>query len=227
MPLFYQQDINPRTRLALWRITEGEAFFLDRVPLAASGIGSPQKRLQHLAARHLLQVLEPDFPYADVRIESTGRPCLPDDTLDFSVSHAGDMAAAILGRPGHVGIDVEWVTPRVERVMPRFLHPDERVWVEGRVPPGFAWQDPELARWLLPTLLWSAKETVYKWQGQRGVEFEEQIRFEPFDLASSGEMAFRFLRDGDGIPLTVGYRIEGRLCLTWLSAPRAGLSGRA
>jgi hypothetical protein len=223
MPLFFQQDINSCTRLALWRITEGEDFFRERVPVADPAIGSSQKRLQHLAARHLLQVLEPGFPYADVRIEATGRPCVVGSGLDFSVSHAGDMAAAILGGAGRVGIDVEWVTPRVERVMRRFLHPEECAWVEGQGPPDIALCDPEVAHWLLPTLLWSAKETVYKWQGERGVEFDEQIRFEPFYLEASGVMAFRFLRGGKSIALSVGYRVEGRLCLTWLSAPRVGL----
>ncbi|NDC78661.1 MAG: 4-phosphopantetheinyl transferase, partial [Chitinophagia bacterium] len=67
MPLFFQQDINPDAKLALWRIEEGEDFFQARLPVS-SDIRSPQKRLQHLAGRHLLQVLVPGFPYGSLRV---------------------------------------------------------------------------------------------------------------------------------------------------------------
>lgn len=221
MPLFFQQDINPDATLALWRIEEEEDFFLGQVPIQ-SDIRSPQKRLQHLAGRHLLQVLVPGFPYGSLRVAASGRPFVADGSVDFSLSHTSGVAAALVTRSGRAGIDVEHATPRIERIMPRFLHPEELDWVRRQEPPSFAAGFPESARWILPTLLWSAKETVYKWQGEKGVEFDEEIRFQPFTLQPAGSIDFRFLR-GTDIRLTLGYEVRDTLCITWLSASGEGL----
>lgn len=225
MPLFFQQDINPDASIALWRIEEGEEFFRARVPVSAD-IRSPQKRLQHLAGRHLLQVLVPDFPYASLRVAPSGRPYLEDRSVDFSLSHSADVAAAVVARAGRAGVDVEHATPRIERIMPRFLHPEELAWVRRQPVPDFAGKLPASAPWILPTLLWSAKESVYKWQGEKGVEFDEQIRFEPFVLRPSGSIAFRF-KGALEFPLHVGYAVTGDLCVTWLTAPGEGLTETA
>jgi phosphopantetheinyl transferase len=225
MPLFYQQDINPGATMALWRIEEDEDFFQVRLPVR-SDIRSPQKRLQHLAGRHLLQVLEPGFRYGSLRVAASGRPYLEDGSIDFSLSHTEGVAAAAMTRTGRAGIDVEHATPRIERIMPRFLHPEELAWVRRQDPPSFAAGLPDAAPWVLPTLLWSAKETVYKWQGAKGVEFHEEIRFDPFDLQPSGSIDFRFLRGVD-IRLELGYQVMGGLCVTWLTASCEGLPDNA
>jgi phosphopantetheinyl transferase len=221
MPLFFQQDINPAATLAVWRIEEGEDFFQVRLPVG-SDIPSPQKRLQHLAGRHLLQVLVPRFPYGSLRVAASGRPYLENGSFDFSLSHTNGVAAALVVRSGRAGVDVEHATPRIERIMPRFLHPEELDWVRRQDPPSFAAGLPDAAPWVLPTLLWSAKETVYKWQGEKGVEFHEDIRFDPFDLQPSGSIDFRFLRNAD-IRLELGYQVRGTLCITWLTASAEGL----
>ena len=73
MPLFFQQDIDDTTRLAIWKIEEEEAFF--HVPLQRE-ITHPHKRLQHLAGRYLLKYLFPDFPTELIRIADTRKPFL-------------------------------------------------------------------------------------------------------------------------------------------------------
>lgn len=70
MALFYQQNINESTCLAIWKIEEPEDFFLQRVTLQRE-ITHPNKRLQHLAGRYLLPFLFPDFPDADIEIANT------------------------------------------------------------------------------------------------------------------------------------------------------------
>lgn len=225
MPLFFQQDINPHASIALWRIEEPEEFFRDRVPVEAD-FRSPQKRLQHLAGRHLLQVLVPDFPYDSIREAASGRPYLEDRSFDFSLSHTNGVAAALVVRSGRAGVDVEYATPRIGRVMPRFLHTEELSWVQRQPLPDFAEGWPVAAPWILPTLLWSAKESVFKWQGDRGVAFDRQIRFDPFTFRSSGTIPFRFLRDA-AFHLDVGYSVKGDLCVTWLTAPGEGLTDTA
>ena len=185
MPIFFQQDINGDTKLAIWKIEEEEAFF--QVPLQRS-ITHPHKRLQHLAGRYLLRYLFPEFPLSLIRIADTRKPYLPDEAFHFSISHCGDFAAVIVSRSSRVGIDIELVDEKVRRIQHKFLTQVEQ---ETLLTP-FR-QDTELL-----TLLWSSKEAVFKWFGAGGVDFREHIGLE--QLRETGEGAYelqaRFTKAG-------------------------------
>ena len=216
MPLFFQQHINGVARLAVWRIAEEESFFRESVSVDTS-IAHPHKRLQHLAGRHLLRFLYPEFPVEDIRIADTRKPFLADDSFHFSISHCGDFAAAVVSRDFRVGVDVEEATPRIRRIIPKFLHPAEREWLESDAAGGYSPDAPadDWKPFVLPTLLWSVKESVFKWHGDGGVDFSEHIRIRPFDFDAEGVISVEFLK-GDAPMLTLHYRIFERLCLSWV-----------
>ncbi|MGL6269572.1 MAG: 4'-phosphopantetheinyl transferase family protein [Chitinophagaceae bacterium] len=216
MPLFYQQDINENTRLGLWQITEEESFFLEKVPLSRE-ITHPHKRLQHLAGRYLLQFLYPEFPYELIRIADTRKPFLEDEAFHFSISHCGNMAAALVSSKVRVGVDVEEATPKISRILHKFLHPQEMSWLHEQ--PAFSKEinnDDPASVFLLPTLLWSAKESVFKWYGSGQVDFSEHIRLLPFELTTIGSIPVNFCKPEDSIVFPVRYKIFGNLCLSWV-----------
>lgn len=205
MPLFYQQDINLTTRLGVWEIKEEEDFFLAAVPLQRS-ITHPHKRLQHLAGRYLLRYLFPDFPNEEIAIADTRKPFLPDERYHFSISHCGNHAAAIVSSTHRVGIDIEMITPRVEKIRHKFLHPDEL---------GFVQQYPASEQVRLLTLLWSVKEAMFKWWGRGDVDFSEMLRIHPFDLADTGAIDTIFSKAQLQFPLAVHYRMEREMSMAW------------
>ncbi len=167
MPIFFQQQINENTRLGIWKIEETEEFFKGNVPQHRD-VTHPHKRLQHLAGRFLLQFLFPDFPYHLIEIADTRKPFLPDDQYHFSISHCGDYAAAIVSKDSRVGVDIEIPTPKVENIMHKFLSREEQQqFFKSRLPT----PDSQLL-----TLLWSAKEAVFKWYGDGGVDFRKEIQ---------------------------------------------------
>jgi enterobactin synthetase component D len=216
MPLFYQQDINETTRLGVWQITEDESFFLEKVPISRD-ITHPHKRLQHLAGRYLLQFLYPEFPYDLIRIADTRKPFLEDEAFHFSISHCGNMAAALVSSENRVGVDVEEATPKINRILQKFLHPSEMDWLVEQ--PGFSKainMNEPASSYLLPTLLWSAKESVFKWYGSGQVDFSEHIRLMPFELTISGAIPVNFCKSLDPIAFPVQYKIFGNLCLSWV-----------
>ena len=203
MPLFYQQDINEQTRLAVWKIAEPESFFLEKVSLKQS-ITHPHKRLQHLAGRYLLQYLFPDFPAASIAIADTRKPFLPDETYHFSISHCGDYAAAIVSSTERVGIDVELLTPRVEKIKHKFLHPQElEILAQSNVD-----------HITVLTLLWSAKEAMFKWWGNGDVDFSEVLRIHELPEAEAGSIKASFVKQ-EIFPLTLQYRLFDNLTLVW------------
>ncbi len=206
MPLFYQQDINESTRLGVWQINEEESFFSGEVPLQRE-ITHPHKRLQHLAGRYLLKHLFEDFPYELIRIADTRKPFLHNEQYHFSISHSGDYAAAIVSRDKRVGIDVENRTPAVMKVLHKFLNDQEKIFVTP---------DASFIPYLRETLLWSVKETVFKWHGDGGIDFSEHILVRHFNCKDQGVIDCLFQQEFLAY-LPVHYRIMGELCISWVN----------
>jgi len=219
MPLFYQHNINGQTKLGIWHITEPESFFLEKVPLKKD-VSHPVKRLQHLAGRYLLPYLFADFPLEEILIADTRKPFLQSEKYHFSISHCGRYAAAIVSGNSRVGVDIELITPRIETVAGKFLTDDEahyfneeytqflEQWgLRGRVHQEFL------------TLIWSAKEAIFKWYGRGELDFKRHMRLEGNITMDGDAVKLPFIFDkGKGIHLGVEGRIfdEQALILAWL-----------
>ncbi len=174
MPLFYQHIINETTRLGIWKIEEDENFFLSKVPLQRN-ITHPHKRLQHLAGRYLLQFLFPDFPYAEILIADTRKPYLPNEQYHFSISHCGEYAAAIISSMHRVGIDIEKPSEKVERIAHKFVHENEKQFLVNSKQLTVS-SSPFTVHRLLLTIMWSAKEALFKWYSLGNVDFREHMQ---------------------------------------------------
>lgn len=231
MALFYQHNINETTRLAVWAIEEEEDFFLEKVPISRN-IVHPHKRLQHLAGRYLLQWMFPGFPYDEILIADTKKPFLPNEQYHFSISHCGNFAAAIASRDQRVGIDIEISTPRVFKIVHKFLSEKERLdfgltadkvfyilqntTLNSELPPpnsGLPTPDSQL-----PTLLWSAKEALFKWWGWGDVDFSEMLPLQYFKMQEQGTIDSAFMKGELNVPLTVQYRIFQQVHLCWVNS---------
>ncbi|TAH11255.1 MAG: 4'-phosphopantetheinyl transferase superfamily protein, partial [Sphingobacteriia bacterium] len=200
MPINYQQNINHTTQLALWEIKETESFFLQKVPLHQP-VSHPHKRLQHLVGRYLLQYLFPNFPTALIEIADTRKPFLPDEQYHFSISHCGNFAAAIVSETCRVGVDVELISTKVEKIKHKFLHPEELK----------AWKIDELndqKRMETLTLLWSCKEAMFKWWGRGDVDFSEVMRIDASVISEKGILKARFTKNEFDQELILSYQLN-------------------
>jgi phosphopantetheinyl transferase len=203
MPVFFQHQINESTRLGIWKIEETEGYFKGNVPLHRD-VTHPRKRLQHLAGRFLLQYLFADFPYELLRIADTRKPYLEDERYHFSISHCGDYAAAIVSRSSRVGIDIEIPVDKLLLIRQKFLTVEEeermKSWLSGNERLGL-------------TRLWSAKEAVFKWYGNGGLDFRLDMPMWPSESADQAICHFR-----PGLTqLPVESRQIGELVLSWTS----------
>ena len=209
MPIFFQHQISENTRLGIWKIEETEEFFKGNVPLHRE-VTHPHKRLQHLAGRFLLQYLFPDFPYQLIEIADTRKPFLPDEQYHFSISHCGDYAAAIVSRNERVGIDIEIPVEKIGRIMYKYLSAKEHE-IFNLVPG--AENDSTVMNFDEPTLLWSAKEAVFKWYGNGGVDFRREIQL--LKQQESDE-TIDCLFSKNKTELHVNYRHFDGLVLAWV-----------
>jgi len=204
VPIFFQQQINDSTRLGIWKIEETEEFFKANVPQHRD-VTHPHKRLQHLAGRFLLQYLFPDFPYELIKIADTRKPFLPDEQYHFSISHCGDYAAAIVSKGKRVGIDVEIPTEKISKIMYKFLSAKEHE--------QFHLIQPDKDRIPFSTLLWSAKESVFKWYGSGGVDFRREIQLKK---QHEGNETIESFFSKNSTELIIHYRHFEHLVLAWV-----------
>lgn len=210
MPLFYEKNISGEARLAIWHITEPETFFLDSVR-DMYNISHPQKRLQHLAGRYLLRHLDPTFPIDQLQVSTNGKPYLPQEEYHFSISHCREYAAAILSKTQPAGIDLEIMSPKLDRLSHKFMNEHEGKFLSSPL--------LERLEWL--TLLWSCKEAMFKWYGKGQVDFKRNLLVEDIEgTAQEGHLAATFQKEIKS-SLTLQYRFFGHLCLVWVIGDEA------
>ncbi|RPD41562.1 4'-phosphopantetheinyl transferase family protein [Chitinophaga barathri] len=207
MALIRTIQIDPATKLGVWKIGEEEAFFRAAVNIEP-GVHHPHKRLQHFAGRYLLQLLFPDLPVNEIRILESRKPYIPGNPYYFSISHCGDYAAAIVSKREHVGIDIENVQPKIGRVAHKFLAPREVEFMSAA------------NKLQHQTVCWSAKEAVYKWYGLGGLDFKANMQLQSFLFQPAGFITCDFLKDDRIACLDLQYILEDNLCLAWTAGER-------
>ena len=211
MPLFYQHNIDEVTQLGIWRIEEPESFYLQKVPIKKE-VAHPYKRLQHLAGRYLLPALFPDFPLEEINIADTRKPFLINEKYHFSISHCGNYAAAIASATKRVGVDIELVTSRLYDITDKFLNPAEKFFLKE-------WEGITRVHLQLITVLWSAKEAIFKWYGNGGMDFRQHMYLNgPIIFRSDEWIELPFLFDkGQTIPLKIKAKIFDPLVLAYVT----------
>ncbi len=171
----------------------------------------PYKRLQHLAGRLLLPTLFDDFPLADILIADTRKPYLVNEQYHFSISHCGNLAAAIVSSSNRVGVDIERITPRIKTISHKFLHEEEAVFLNQ-------WNQLQAMELELVTILWAAKESIYKWYGLGLVDFKNHMRLDGKVNMNATEwlnLPFLFKKN---IPVLLAVRVKkiNDMVLAWV-----------
>jgi len=200
MPLFYQQNINATTKMAIWAITEPFSFFESEVKRVEDErvISHPIKQTQHLAARLLLQFMLPNEDTTSIKYASNGKPYLENATQQFSISHCNGYAACVVGEKESVGIDIEMIHERVQKVAHKFLHSTELEKIK---------KISTSAQLAQLTFFWAAKEAMYKMNEKVGIDFSAQLRMDALATASKGTLNASILSDAVEQEVQIHYEI--------------------
>lgn len=206
MPLLYTHNINDRTRLGVWHITESEEFFR-KIVVLQNEISHPHKRLQHLAGRFLLKILDTDFPVGRILLDGR-RPYLEKNTFHFSISHCGIYAAAIVSKDIPVGIDVELVSEKLEILEKKYLGEDEMIMIrENNI------QIPLLEKL---TACWSAKEAMFKWYAKGKVDFRKDMIINQMAMQQKRNSIRAKFGKEINQELLIHFRFFNGVCLAWV-----------
>ena len=159
MPQLSVEKINPHTTLLVWKITETEEQLKSQLPesvleiITNKNYKSESRRLEVMATYALLiSYLKKTSVIIDHN--SNGQPLL--DGFYLSISHTNGYACVLLSTQKVVAIDIEYRSDRIERIRSKFLRSDE----------AFTSIEDLL-------LVWSAKETLYKYFSADDLMFDE------------------------------------------------------
>ena len=165
-------------RLAFWQLTEdvnalvSSALFTDDDRKEFQLLHHEKRKREFVASRAALRIgLENTAP---VLYEPNGKPYLSSSAM--SMSHCLPIAGA-LTHPSHAGFDIQFPDQKLYTIRHRFAHTDELA---------AALKSSNELDYL--TLLWSAKEAVFKVFGEQ-LTFASDIIIRPFKINDSLLMA--------------------------------------
>lgn len=168
------EKISPYSALAINNILEvaeiDTEFLSFREKLTFANISHAGKKIEwkgaRIAVKHALECIS--MPYPGFFKDEHGKSQPMDECGFVSLTHTKGYAAAIFHKEMPVGIDMDFVRTKIISLGPKYLDPIEMEFLE---------QDP-----MLYTIAWSAKESIYKCQGKKGVSLRKNILLSPFSL---------------------------------------------
>jgi phosphopantetheinyl transferase len=173
MPLYKTITIDKASSLRLWRVDEDIETLEKGIKLTSEcqerfdGMRSVVHRKAFLSIRHLLKL----FGYTDFDLEydEHGKPHLKDGKY-ISISHSFHFTAVIVSDVP-VGVDVERQRDKIKYIAPKFTPLKEYESLGN---------GDDLIKKL--TIVWGAKESLYKLFGKQGLLFLRDIYVKDFDF---------------------------------------------
>ncbi len=174
MPLFKTITPNASTQVYIWKVEEALDDLAEDVNLTPhcktrfESMKSELHRRGFLSIRHLLH--EAGYTDQDLYYTENGKPHLKDGRF-ISITHSYNFTAIIVSDDTEVGIDIEMQRDKILRIASRFTPLKEYHTLAN---------EDALIRKL--TIVWGAKESLYKIYGVKGLSFLQHIYVEDFDF---------------------------------------------
>lgn len=171
MPLYKTINPNSQTIVKIWKISESFDELMQPISLKPESLNRVSKmksgihQCGFLSVRHLLA----EFGYtdADLFYDDFGKPHLRDDKY-ISITHSFNYSAIIVSE-SKVGIDIEKQRPIITKIASKFV--------------GYEFEylkdyHEDYVKQL--TVIWCAKESLFKLFATQGLSFKQHILVIPF-----------------------------------------------
>jgi len=199
MAIAYKKQIDDDTEFALWKIEEQTDDLYSQLQLNehekayVEQLSHGKRHLHWLGTRVLLRKMLNTEEYIDCRVDEHGKPYLVELPYHISLSHSFDYAAVMISKTRPVGIDIEQIKEKVERIAHKFMKPDEMAFIS----------DEHKIQQLY--VCWCAKEAVYKCYGQKEVSFADNISLKPFNFDKIGNVNAHLSKEAVSLDYRVDY----------------------
>lgn len=173
MPLYKTITPNSQTCVKIWKITESYDDLMNPLELKPESLNrvlSMKSELHQrgfLSVRHLLR----EFGYtdADLFYDDNGKPHLKDGK-HISITHSFEFSGVIISDDS-VGVDIEKQRPKITKIASKFVGYE------------FEYLDTLADDYVNKlTVIWCAKESLYKLFATPGLSFMQHVLVIPFTI---------------------------------------------
>jgi phosphopantetheinyl transferase (holo-ACP synthase) len=128
----------------------------------------------------------------EIHKDENNKPTLYIDHEKYfiSISHSYEYVGIMFSKTHEIGFDIEKIDDRIHRVSHKFLNENEQKFAESK---------------LSKTLIWSAKESVYKWYGKKELDFKDNMEMIEFKENTEGEFLSILNKNGVKKELVMQY----------------------
>ncbi|KQC30913.1 4'-phosphopantetheinyl transferase family protein [Flagellimonas eckloniae] len=172
MPIYKTITVSPTTSVYIWKVTEPEDQLAEGIMLTShcqnrmEGMKSEAHRRAFLSIRHLMA--EAGYSDSDLFYDAAGKPHLKDGN-HISITHSHNFTGIIVSETDEVGIDIEMQRDKILRIAYKFTPIQEYRTLANT---------DAIIRKL--TMVWGAKESLYKIYAQKGLSFLRHIHVMDF-----------------------------------------------
>ncbi|MBZ9729612.1 4'-phosphopantetheinyl transferase superfamily protein [Salegentibacter sp. JZCK2] len=173
MPLYKTITVNPHTKVFIWKVEESFEDLSDGIKLTThcqnrvDGMKSEIHRRGFMSIRHLMA--QAGYVDYDLFYDDLGKPHLQDGK-NISITHSFNFTAIIVSDE-KVGIDIEKRRDKILKIASKFTPLSEYHTLAN---------EDALIRKL--TIVWGAKESIYKMYAEPGLGFLQHINVTDFDF---------------------------------------------
>ena len=185
MPLYKSLTIDKSTKVLIWKIEQPLADLLKGIELTESsrtrlyGMKSELHQRGFLSVRYLLK--EVGYSDVDLIYDEYGKPHLKDGK-HISITHSFTFSGIIISDEKPVGIDIEKQRDKILKIAHKFTPIEEYRTIANT--------DALISKL---TIVWGAKESLYKIYGKKKLLFRDHIYIEDFKFAeeqTTGEIRY-------------------------------------
>ncbi len=177
MPLYKTIHVNELIRILIWDIQETKedlSFQTALTPSSKNRLNSMKSEIHQrgfLSIRHLLK--EVGYSDLDLYYDEFGKPFLNDGN-HISITHSFRFSAIAISKKDPIGIDIEKQRDKIIKIGHKFTPIDAYKNIVDQ---------HSLVRKL--TVVWGAKESLYKIYGKKQLRFLEHIDIKDFELTTN------------------------------------------
>jgi len=172
MPLYKTITVNDTTKVLIWKIEESfeelsrNIMLTQKSQTRVNNMKSDLHKRGFMSVRHLLAVT--GYDDNELFYDEIGKPHLKDGN-SISITHSFTFSGIIVSEDLNVGIDIEKQRDKIVRIAHKFTPIQEYKTVANH---------EALVRKL--TIVWGAKESLYKIYEQEGLSFLQDINVKNF-----------------------------------------------
>ncbi len=161
---------------------------------------SIKRKKEWLAVRQLLCSLTDKNEKISYRFD--GSPFLVSQNYHISITHSNAYAVIYLCNQNKIGVDIQYIKNMSRKGVGYFMNDAE---IDFLTPNNV----------LQLNLIWSAKETIFKFHGDPSLNIKDNISIKPFDQQQSGILMAYIIISNQNILVRIAYEVFNEYVLTW------------